>query len=535
MPSGQSDALLISARGMEFMSKLAVLDIGTNSIHMVLAELEPDFSYKIVDRYKDITRLGDGTFKAHRLPDASMRRGLEVIKTQVTLARNKGYKRIKAIATSAVREAKNGGDFLKAVSRETGLTVRVVTGQEEARLIYLGVRHSMELPAEPVLIVDVGGGSVELVAGNRETMLQGLSLKLGAIRLKDLYLHRDPPTKAMLEVLQQTIETEIASAMQRFKVKEFGQLIGTSGMACNLAEIIHLRRTDKPLPQLNLATVSRKEIEEVEELIREASVKERLAIPGLDPKRMDTLLPAAMVLRTLMKQLGQDKLTISEKAIREGVIYDFIQRHQEGIRAEQEIPNVRRRNVLYLAQRCQYPQAHSQHVARLAVQLFDQTAALHRLGEREREWLEYAALLHDIGYLINPRQHHKHAYYLITQSNLDGLTAEENELIANIARYHRRALPGVKHDPFEALSLKNRRIVQKLSALLRIADGLDRSQFSVVQRVKVRLGNPVRMTLETTSDSELEIWAAQSRADLFERVFRRGLEFSVRPYQGESA
>ena len=517
----------------DVMSKLAVLDIGTNSIHMVLAELDPDFSYKILDRYKDITRLGDGTFKAHRLPDAAMRRGLEVIKTQVTLARNKGYKRIKAVATSAVREAKNGGEFLKAVSRETGLTVRVVTGQEEARLIYLGVRHSMELPADPVLIVDVGGGSVELIAGNRETMLQGQSLKLGAIRLKDLHLHRDPPSEAMLEELKQAIETEIASALQRFKVKEFSQMIGTSGMAGNLTEIIYLRRTDKPLPQLNLATVSRKEIEEVEGLLREASVKERLAIPGLDPKRADTLLPAAMVIRTLMKQAGQDTLTISDKAIREGIIYDFIQRHQEGIRAEQEISDVRRRNILYLAQRCQYPQVHSHHVAKLAVQLFDQTATLHKLGEREREWLEYAALLHDIGYLINPQQHHKHTYYLITQSNLDGLAAEEIDMIANIARYHRRALPELKHKPYEALSLKNRRIVQKLSALLRIADGLDRSQFSVVQRVKLKLGQPVRVTLETTSDPELEIWAAKSRADLFERVFRRGVEFLVRPYQGE--
>jgi exopolyphosphatase/guanosine-5'-triphosphate,3'-diphosphate pyrophosphatase len=517
------------------MSKLAVLDIGTNSIHMVLAEVEPDFSYKILDRYKDVTRLGDGTFKTHRLPEAAMRRGLEVIRTQVTLARNKGFKRIKAVATSAVREAQNGGEFLKSVSRETGLTVRVVTGQEEARLIYLGVRHSMELSEQPVLIVDVGGGSVELIAGNRETMLQGQSLKLGAIRLKDLYLQRDPSSEAVVKDLQQTIDTEIASALQRFKVREFSGMIGTSGMIGNLTEIIYLRRTDKPVPQLNLATISRKEVEEVEGLLREASVKERLAIPGLDPKRVDTLLPTAMVIRTLMKQAGQDTLTISDKAIREGIIYDFIQRHQEGIRAEQEIPNVRRRNVLYLAQRCQYPQAHSHHVARLAVQLFDQTAALHKLGDREREWLEYAALLHDIGYLISPQQHHKHTYYLITQSSLDGLASEEIEMIANIARYHRRALPKLKHEPFEALSLKNRRIVQKLGALLRIADGLDRSQFSVVQRLKVKLGTPVRVTLETTSDSELEIWAAKTRADLFVQVFRRGIEFSVRPYHGESA
>jgi exopolyphosphatase / guanosine-5'-triphosphate,3'-diphosphate pyrophosphatase len=517
------------------MSKLAVLDIGTNSIHMVLAEIEPDFSYKILDRFKDVTRLGDGTFRTHRLPDAAMRRGLEVIKTQVTLARNKGYKRIKAVATSAVREATNGGEFLKAVSKKTGLPVRVVTGQEEARLIYLGVRHSMELSEQPALIVDIGGGSVELIAGNRDAMVQGESLKLGAIRLKDLHLHRDPPPESVMEKLQHAIETEIAAALQRLKVKEFGKIIGTSGMISNLAEVIHLRRTGRPVPQLNLATIELKEIEQTEELLKKTSLRERLTIPGLDPKRADLLLPVVMVLRTLLQQVGHETVTIGDKAIREGIIYDFIQRHQEGIRAEQEIPNVRRRTILNLAQRCRYPQAHSHHVAKLAVQLFDQTAALHKLGEREREWLEYAALLHDIGYLINARQHHKHAYYLITNSDLDGLTSEEIEIVANITRYHRRALPETKHKSYEALSLKSRRTVQKLSALLRIADGLDRSQFAVVQKLKVKLGNPVGIILYTTSDPELEIWAARTRADLFVRVFRRAVSFSNHPYHGESA
>ncbi len=516
------------------MAKLAVLDIGTNSIHMVLAEVEPDFSYKILDRYKDVTRLGDGTFKTHRLPEAAMRRGLDVIKTQVTLAKNKGYKRIKAVATSAVREAKNGGEFLKAVSKQTGLTVRVVTGQEEARLIYLGVRHSMELSDQPALIVDIGGGSVELVAGNREAMLQGQSVKLGAIRLRDLYLHRDPPVESVMAELQRTIDTELDAALQRLKMKEFHQVIGTSGMIGNLTEIIHLRRTGRPLQQLNLATVDLKEIAQTEELLKTTSLKDRLGIPGLDPKRADLLLPVTMVLRTLLQRIGHDKLTISDKAIREGIIYDFIQRHQEGIRAEQEIPNVRRRNVLYLAERCRYPQAHSHHVARLAGQLFDQTAALHKLGEREREWLEYAALLHDIGYLINSRQHHKHTSYLITNSDLDGLTAEEIEIIANIARYHRRALPDLKHKPYKSLSVKNRRSVQKLSALLRVADGLDRSQFAVVQKLKVKLGNPVKIMLYTTSDPELEMWAARSRGDLFVRVFKRAVNFSSHAIQGES-
>ncbi len=517
------------------MTKLAILDIGTNSIHLVLAEVEPDFSYKILDRYKDMTRLGDGAFKTRRLSEAAMARGLEVIRTLATLARNKGYERVEAVATSAVREARNGGEFIEEVARETGLTVRVVTGQEEARLIYLGVRHSMDLTEQPTLVVDVGGGSVELILGNHKRMVQGQSLKLGAIRMKDLYLKQDPPTKSMLQDMQQAIDAQLKSTLQQFKTKQFDRLVGTSGMAGNLTEIIYLRRTGRPVPQLNLATIMLKEVAAVEHLLINGSFKARLAIPGLDPKRADTLLPATAVIRSLMERIGHDEMTMSDKAIREGLIYDFIERNREGLRAEQEIPNVRRRNVIYLARRCHYPQSHSHHVATLATRLFDQTKPLHGLGEREREWLEYAAILHDVGYLINSRQHHKHAYYLIKNSDLYGLTADEIETVANIARYHRRALPQDKHASLKALPARNRRTLEVLSALLRIADGLDRSHFSVIQSLDVKLGKPLTITVQTAGDPELEIWAARTRTDLFEKIFKRPVQFATRAPEGEHA
>jgi len=517
------------------MTKLAILDIGTNSIHMVLAEVEPDFSYKILDRFKDMTRLGDGAFKNRRLSEAAIARGLEVIRTLATLAHNKGYERIEAVATSAVREAVNGGEFLEEVARQTGLTVRVVTGQEEARLIYLGVRHSMDLTDRSTLVVDVGGGSVELILGNPKRMVQGQSLKLGAIRMKDLYLKQDPPTNSMLHEMHKAIDTQLKSALQRFKTKRFDRLVATSGMAGNLTEIIYLRRTGRPVPQLNLATITFKEVRAVERLLLNSSVKARLAIPGLDPKRADTLLPATAVIRSLMERTRQEEMTISDKAIREGLIYDFIERNRETLRTEQQIPNVRRRNVVYLARRCHYPQIHSHHVAHLATLLFDRTQPLHGLGEVEREWLEYAAILHDIGYLIHSRQHHKHAYYLIKNSDLYGLTAAEVEMVANIARYHRRALPHDKHDTLKALPARHRRSLEMLSALLRIADGLDRSHFSVIQNLDVTLGTPLTITLRTTGDPELEIWAARTRADLFEKVFKRSVQFETRPRKEKSA
>ena len=517
------------------MPKLAVLDIGTNSIHMVLAEVQPDYSYKILDRFKDMTRLGDGVFTTKRLSDQAMMRGLDVIKSLVTLARNKGYERIEAVATSAVREARNGGEFLDHVAQQTGLVVRVITGAEEARLIFLGVQNSVALPEQPTLVIDVGGGSVELIVGNRDRIFHARSLKLGAIRMKDLYLIKTPPSKSMLRKLEQAVDQQLKAALGPYKAKRVDGVIATSGMAGNLAEVIYVQRTGRPLPQLNLTKISVKEIANVEKRLAQSPLKARLAIPGLDPKRVDTLLPSAIVFRTLLDILDKSELTICDKAIREGVIYDFIQRHREGIQAEQDIPDVRKRNVLALARRCHASEPHALHVAELAMRLFDQTKPLHGYGDREREWLEFAAILHDIGYLINSRQHHKHAYYLIKHSDLTGLAADEIEMIAGIARYHRRALPGKKHDDFCSLPPGSQRTVKVLAALLRIADGLDRSQFGVVQGLDVRVGKTVIVTLHVSGDAELEIWAARGRSDLFEKVFKRPVQFVVLSHENEAA
>ncbi len=503
------------------MSKLAVIDIGTNSIHMVLAEILPDASFKVLDRFKDMTRLGNGVFATRRLSDEAMSRGLEILKTLVTLARNKGFERIVAVATSAVREAQNGGDFVTLIMEQTGLTVRVISGTEEARLIFLGVKHSIALPDGPTLVVDIGGGSVELIAGNREGLIHGKSLKLGAIRLAEQFLPKTPPSESMMHALNDAVLTHLRAALGSFKMKRFHSLVATSGMAGNLGEVVHLRQTGRPLPQHNLATVPLKDIRWLETELARSSVKARLAIPGLDPKRVDTLLPTAVILRRLLELSGLGEITLCDKAIREGVIYDFIARHREGLKAENDIPDVRRRNVIGFARRCQAPEVHSQHVADLALSLFDQTKREHRLGQQERTWLEYAAILHDVGYLINPRQHHKHTYYLIKHSDLGGLAAEEIDVVANIARYHRRALPSLKHEAFDGMTPRLQRVVKILASLLRLADGLDRTHFSLVRAVHIKFGKHIAIEVHVTGDAEMELWAAKSRVDLFEQVFHR--------------
>lgn len=517
------------------VSKLAVIDVGTNSIHMVLAELHPDGSYRIVDRYKETCRLGNGAFTSRGLTEASMTRGLDVLRTLVTLARNKGFERIEAVATSAVREARNGGAFIAAVADQTDLTIRVVSGVEEARLIFLGIQHGIALTEEPVLAVDVGGGSVELMVGTRHKLLYASSLKLGAIRLLERYLTKTPPPASALHQVEQEITGQLAAELDTCPIKRFATVIATSGMAANLAEIIQLRRTGHPLTQLNLATVSQKDLAAVEALLAKSSTRARLAIPGLDPKRVDTLLPASIVLRRLLELTQTETVTLCDKAIREGVIYDFIARQKDSIQAEQDVPDVRRRSVLALARRCQAPEVHSLHVTSLALQLFDQTTRLHQLGDRERAWLEYAAMLHDVGYLINAKQHHKHTYYVITHSELAGFAHDEIELIATIARYHRRALPEPKHDAYRKLAPKHQRVVRVLSAILRVADGLDRTHFSLVRRLDVRKSRPLTIVLRVSGDAELEAWAARERANLLAQVFRRPIAFQIVPDGKEPA
>ena len=510
------------------MKRVAVIDIGTNSIHMVLAEIGKDFSYKIVDRIKEMARLGDGTFASHRLSHEAMERGITVLKRFTLLANNKGFDTILPVATSAVREAKNGGDFLRLVRKEVGLRIRVITGEEEARLIYLGVRHSMDLSDDPAMIVDIGGGSVELMACTRTRLKFVRSLKLGAIRLKDLYLKSDPPDKKMIQRMEQAVTRIVKKALSKKKIETYSQVVATSGMAGNLAEMIYLARTGRPLAQIDMAAIELPEIKQVEQLLRAKDTQGRLKIPGLDPRRVDTLYPGVMVLRVLLERLGMNDVCISDKAIREGVIYDFIHQHHEGLKAEQEIPHVRRRQILLLARRYQYPKTHSHHTAKLALSLFDQTQSLHQLGDQEREWLEYAALLHDIGHHIRENKHHQHTYYLVTHAELPGFSSEEVAIMANVARYHRRGFPKLGHRGFKLLNPEQRKIVLCLSAILRIADGLDRSHFSVVKGLKIELGRPVRLHVAFRNDPELELWTCERRKKLFEKVFRCRMEVTTK-------
>ncbi|HEX7182633.1 MAG TPA: Ppx/GppA phosphatase family protein [Thermoanaerobaculia bacterium] len=506
--------------------RLAAIDIGSNSIHMIVVATEPGGGYRVLGRERDMVRLGKTGFVDGALSEAAMRDGLEALVKMTTLAGLKGAERVVAVATSAVREAGNGQDFLARVKAQTGLDVQLLTGVEEGRLIYRAVRETVDLGQGPAVIVDVGGGSTEWIATVAGEAGQVVSLPLGSLRCAG-NLRGDPPAAAAVERLRRQIQKRLREAVPRAPVE---RMIATSGTAVCCADLLDYfaGRTLKEVSG-GLREVRLKDLAQLAERLRGMRRREIADLPPVGLPRSDSLLAGAVLLQELTAHAGIDRFQVSDRALREGLVLEVLG-HPDAPPHESE--DVRRRQVLQLAQRTESVYRHSRQSARLALRLFDVTASLHGLGAREREWLEYAALLHDIGYSIQYRNHHKHAYYLITNANLDAFDQREIEIIAHVARYHRGPAPKPERQPtLAALKPWQQRTIRKLSALLRLSDALDRTHASRVDEIygAIRKG---RVTLEVLSryDVELELEAARERGRFFAKVFgcrlrlRQGLE-----------
>jgi exopolyphosphatase / guanosine-5'-triphosphate,3'-diphosphate pyrophosphatase len=412
------------------------------------------------------------------------------------------------------------------VLRQTGLKVRTITGDEEARLIYLAVRHFTDLSKRRALIVDIGGGSVELIVGSAQVMLGERSLKLGGARLRDLFITDQPVPKEDHERIHRHIEETMEPSLVEMRAAGFEQIVATSGTAINLGSIIHEKRTGEPLANPLGFTYTVNELKDLHRDLAKSSRRELEEIPGLDPDRRDHLLPGACLLLQVLKSTGRNEIVLCDKAIREGVILDYLQKNSRKIRAEIDIPNVRMRSVIQLASRCEYEAPHARTVARLSLQLYDGVPLPPGLRPNARELLEYAALLHDIGYHVSFSKHHKHAYYLIKNAELPGFTPDEIEIIASVARYHRKRPPKAKDLEGGGLPGRDRRTVAALAAILRVADALDRSHFGVVSDLRISGGRKgVRIRASSKGDPAMEIWSADRRKQLLEKVCGCAIEF----------
>ena len=501
--------------------KIAALDVGTNSIHLLIARVAADGQVEPLDRAKEMVRLGDSAFKGVISPDA-FARATDCIRSFRGQAERAGVDAFIAVATSAVREAENGGDFVRVVRDETGIELTVIRGEQEARLIYLGARAAINLSGRKALIIDIGGGSVELIVGDAREAHYATSLKLGVLRLLDLYPLGDPITADQRLRLAEQLHRALEAPTAAIRKIGFDMVAMTSGTARAVAELIPTTSTEKP------RAVAFKDVWALEEKLCALTAAERSRVPNLDPKRVDSIVPGVILVRSLLEVVHADSYVLCEAALREGLVADYAARNGPGIQLIDEYPDLRRRSVVRLSRRCNANQQHSEHVARLALDLFRGLRPLHGLANADGELLEFAALMHDIGFHVAASKHHKHSAYLIENADLQGFTADEIQTLAQTVRYHRKATPKDSHPGYAALPAAGKQKVRVLAAMLRLADGLDRGSAQLVRGVRCRIGDKsVEVTLSAASEAELEVWGARRKRDLAEEVFDRKFKFTV--------
>jgi len=516
--------------------KLASIDLGSNSLHMVIVEVSGSGTFRVIDREKEMVRLGALTLSRGQLSAAAMKRGLEALAKYRRLAATHNVDKIIAVATSAIREASNGEDFLDRIGRQIGFWPKAISGEEEARLIYLAALHSVHLEGKRALVVDIGGGSVEMALGAGSRTEQTVSAKLGVLRMTEQFVRSDPLSSKDEARLVDHVETELSEQVARIRQAGFDCAIGTSGTILALGALAHAMDNGSSAESLHHVAVKAASIHALRKRLVTSDLKARLRIPGLDERRADIIVAGAVVLDTILQRLGVEELMLCEWSLREGIILSYINRHPRTLARAEAYPDVRRRSVVALAERCVYDEAHAARVAALALSLYDGTRRHHGLGDAERSLLEYAALLHDVGHHISYPGHHKHTYYLIKNGDLRGFHPLEIEVVANVARYHRRGHPSKRHAPYAALPKDARRTVRVLAGCLRIADALDRSHRQVVRRVLVSERQGVlRLQLDAAGNSELELWGVARPGRLLEKALGVGLRVEAPSLAGAGA
>jgi exopolyphosphatase/guanosine-5'-triphosphate,3'-diphosphate pyrophosphatase len=497
---------------------IAALDVGTNSFHLVVARPVAG-GFEVVTREKAVVRLGRGAGEMKRLEPAAMDRGLAALARMRAVADAHGAT-IRAVATSAVREARNRTDFIDRARRDAGIEIEIISGVEEARLIHLGMLAATGMQDRTFLACDVGGGSTEIVLARGADEILARSFKLGAVRLTDRFFPGTTLHPAALPACRAHVRSQLAAIRTEVTQVPFDALVVSSGTAETLARLV-LRRRGADLPRsLNRFEFDAGEVRAVvADLARAGTVHERRERFELEETRSDIILAGAAILEGVCDAFGVDGIVYSDYALREGLILDTLARRElldHSVADDAAMASVRR-----LAARCDDHPEHSTHVARIALEIFDGLATRLDLGPEHRRWLEAAALLANVGVFVSHAKHHLHSYYVIRNSELVGFTDREIEIVAQVARYHRKSAPKVDHPEWAALAAGDRELVRRLAAVLRVAIGLDRTQDGRVKRVTARPEDGqlvLQVEARRGADLELNLYAAGERRALLAEV-----------------
>lgn len=503
------------------MPRYAAIDVGSNSIRLMVAEADRGGMLQTLVEDRQVTRLGESVFRTGQLDPQTAQDALAVLTRMAAAFREHTPFAVRVVATAALRDASNSDDFLDRATEITGVPLEIISGQEEARLIHLGVEARWPHPEERILVIDIGGGSAEIIEGVQGEMRAAFSRPLGALRLQSVILEHDPPTAEELERLNEFIDEKLAVALRRIPRGGFARAIGTSASAS--AIICAANRI--PRPKRELADRRRATLDQVSRLYRQLSTLDlaaRRRLTGIGPRRAEIILPGVAVLMRVLESFEIPQLAYCAAGVRDGVIRDLALRGvgRERARLDRE----QRAMVEQFARRFGVDLRHARHVAGFARELFDALAPLHKRPPEEGRLLEAAAYLRDVGHAISDTSHHKHSHYIVANSGLAGFTTEERERVALLCRYHRKALPAPRHLEFQALTAEQRRSVLLLAPLLRVADALDRSRDQRVESIACEVQNgTVHLTLQSPLDTGLEQWAVEGAALFFRQAYERAI------------
>jgi exopolyphosphatase/guanosine-5'-triphosphate,3'-diphosphate pyrophosphatase len=516
--------------------RISAIDIGSNSIRQTVADVSPTGEIRVVDEMKAAPRLGAGLYETGELNEIAIQNALITLSRMATLGTQLGVKHTEVVATSAVRDAENGEEFLQRVRTETGLKVRILRGEDEARLAFRSALAHFDLGSGRAVVMDIGGGSLELALSDDGLVDRLISLPLGAIHMSERYLGSDSKKKGMRK-LRKEVRNELR---HRLAARHWHaqRIFCSGGTFTSLAAIYLARIGMEKAKTVHGTVIPRVELEHIVDMLQSMTLAERQTVPGLNAARSDIIVGGLAVAAEVAARVEAKELVVSAYGIREGILLESA--HVAPSPADSG--EARERSVVQLAERSHFEAPHSKHVQKLALQLFDSIG--QRLGctGDERRLLADAALLHDIGYHISYDKHNKHSYHLIEHAELLGMTPAEQIIVANVARYHRGAEPSKKHANFGGLDKPIRQTIKRLSAILRVADGFDRGHASAVAEIKVRwLERALRLTAvpaRTTSNLRLELWGASRKSNLLAELIGVPVEIvapdgSVMTYEDE--
>ncbi len=503
------------------MPKYAAIDIGSNSVRMLAAEVESGGVVRVLAEDRQVTRLGESVFLSGEIDEASMATTLAMLERMVNSYRQQNVLAARVVATSAVRDAQNQAQFLERACAIAGQPVEIISGQEEARLIHLGVESKWPHPDERLLIVDIGGGSAEVIDAENGRLKNAFSRPLGAVRLQSVFLKNDPPSRDELVRMEEFIEQKLSVATQKIGSAHFDRAIGTAASASAVVCAANrIPRVDRELADRR--KVSTAQLRRLYRVLSKMNVTSRRRVEGLGYRRAEIILPGVAVLLRTLETFGLSGLSYCAAGVRDGIIRDLADRGAGRERAR--LNREQREMVEQFARRFGVDLKHARQVAHFSLELFHALENLHHLTPDEGRLLEAAAYLRDVGHAISDAGHHKHSLYIVANADLGGFTDIERIQVAMLCRYHRKSLPVARHSDFMALPLEHRRSITLLAPLLRIADALDRSREQRVDEIECTPGTEgVMLKLKASQDTGLEKWAVEGAAGAFRQVYETPL------------